>query len=259
MSAKLPVPVSQDRAGWPKISVIIPAFNEEAYIGRTIESLRAAAAHFESLGGPAVELLVVDNASTDDTATVAARLGARVVSEGEHNISKVRNAGARAAAHEILVFIDADTLVPRELFVRIAGAMREGACEGGAVDVAFRPERLAVRMYLAFCRVVGAIAGMAMGACQFCRRDVFDALGGYDERIYMAEDVDFMWRLRAAARRRGSMTHFIRDLQVIASSRRFDRWPLWRTVIMTHPLVILAFHRRKSAWRGWYERTEAPR
>lgn len=251
--------MSGDRTGWPNISVIIPAFNEEAYIARTIECLRAAGAYFESLGGSAVELLVVDNASTDSTANLVITLGVRVIRESEHNVSKVRNTGARAATHEVLVFLDADTLVPRELLVAIAGVMREGVCEGGAVDVTFRPAGLAVRMHLLLWRLLGVVAGMAMGACQFCRRDVFDALGGYDETLYMGEDVDFVWRLRAAGRRRGRTTCFVRDVHVIASSRRFDQWPLWRTLVMTNPLVVLALRRRQKAWRGWYDGTATPR
>src|SRR5262245_61274581 len=114
-----PLQTSQSRTEKPGISVVIPAFNEEAYIERTIESLRAATTYLESLGGSTVELLVVDNASTDATATLATRLGVRVVDEREHNVSKVRNTGARAAMYDVLVFIDADTLVPRELFDRI--------------------------------------------------------------------------------------------------------------------------------------------
>ena len=98
---------------------------------------------------------------------------------------------------------------------------------------------------------------MAQGACQFCRRDVFAELGGYDETMYMGEDVDFFWRLRALARRRGSMTCIIRDLPVVPSARRFNTWPLWRTLALTNPLLVLTLRRRRSAWAGWYDR--APR
>jgi GT2 family glycosyltransferase len=98
---------------------------------------------------------------------------------------------------------------------------------------------------------------MAQGATQFCRKDVFLALGGYDETLYMGEDVDLHWRLKGlAARRRGSVS-FIEDLRVKPSTRRFDRWGLWRTLVWTNPLFILLFRRRKAAWRGWYD--EAPR
>lgn len=244
---------------WPSITVVIPAFNEERHIGQTIEHLRAAEERFRSRTRSAVQILVVDNNSSDRTAAVVRELGVTVVHESEHNIARVRNTGARRADHELLVFLDADTLVPPGLLFCIAERMREATCVGGAVDAAHRPKRLVVRAYLGLWRAVGMLGGMAMGACQFCRRDVFAAVGGYDETLYMGEDVDFFWRLRAAARRRGLMTCFVRDLQVVPSSRRFDRWPLWRTLLLTNPLLILALRRRRAAWSGWYDEGAAPR
>jgi GT2 family glycosyltransferase len=98
---------------------------------------------------------------------------------------------------------------------------------------------------------------MAQGACQFCRRNVFLELGGFDETQYMGEDVDFYWRLKRLARQRGLRTSFIRELQVIPSPRRFDRWPVWRCLVWTNPFLTLALRHRKAAWRGWYG--EAPR
>ena len=241
------------------ISVVIPAFNEEAYIASTLESVHDARAYYEGLGGTGVDVVVVDNDSSDATAAIAASLGDRVVQESVHNIARVRNTGARAAIHSVLVFLDADTLMPKELLLRIAHVMRDSDCAGGAVDVVFRPRRRVVRGYVAFWRLVARLSGMALGACQFCRREAFDALGGYDETIFMGEDVDFVWRLRAAARRNGGEICFIRDLRVVASSRRFDQWPLWRTLLMTHPLLVFPFGRRARVWRAWYDRASVPR
>jgi len=69
--------------------------------------------------------------------------------------------------------------------------------------------------------------------------------------------VDFYWRMGWAVRREGRTVAYVSEVQVAPSSRRFDRWPLWRTLVWTNPLVITLFRRRKSAWRGWYE--DAPR
>lgn len=244
---------------WPSLSVVIPAFNEERYLTRTIEHLRAAEAFLQSHTDAALQILVVDNNSTDRTAQLARDLGLAVVRESEHNIGKVRNTGARAALYDVLVFLDADTLVPRELLLRIAQLMRGAQCAGGAVKVAFRPRRLAVRAYLDFMWFVGRLAGMELGACQFCERGMFTSLGGYDEKIYMGEDVDFVWRLRAAARLRGFTTSVIRDMQVVSSSRRFDTWSLWRILLTTNPALVFGLRRRKSVWRGWYDESVAPR
>jgi glycosyltransferase involved in cell wall biosynthesis len=237
----------------PSVSVVVPAFNEERCIAETLDGLRAAGELLRAHADAPVQILLVDNASTDRTAAIARDRGVTVISEAEHNIAKVRNAGARAAEHDVLVFVDADTLVPRHTLLRIGQVMSNAACLGGAVDNTYDAQRAIIRVYLSFWRLVGVLGGMAQGACQFCRRDAFAELGGYDESLYMGEDVDFFWRLRAAARRRRLQTCFIRDLQVATSARRFDTWPLWRTVVLTNPIVALALRRRRSPWAGWYE------
>jgi hypothetical protein len=94
---------------------------------------------------------------------------------------------------------------------------------------------------------------MAQGATQFCLRDTFTALGGYDESLFMGEDVDFYARMRRHARHVGGSVRFIDDLKVMPSCRRFDRWALWRTLIWTNPLVIAPLRRARSMWRGWYD------
>jgi len=92
---------------------------------------------------------------------------------------------------------------------------------------------------------------MAISATQFCRRDIFDELAGYDETIFMGEDLDFFWRLQKLARRRGLRVAIIRDVTVCPSSRRFDQWPLWRILVWTNPFFLLALRRRRMAWTGW--------
>jgi len=97
------------------ISVIVPAFNEERCLPATLDAIDRSAALLESCAGVRAERIVVDNGSTDRTASVARSLGARVIAESQHNIARVRNCGAAAALGNVLVFVDADTLVPEEL------------------------------------------------------------------------------------------------------------------------------------------------
>jgi glycosyltransferase involved in cell wall biosynthesis len=241
----------------PSISVIVPAFDEERCIAETLDHLRAAGELLRAHTDTPVQILLVDNASTDRTAAIARNRGVTVIGETEHNIAKVRNAGARAAEHDVLVFVDADTLVPSHTLLRIGQVMANSACLGGAVDNAYDARRPVIRAYLKFWRIVGILGGMAQGACQFCGREAFAKLGGYDETLYMGEDVDFFWRLRAAARKRGLQTCFIRDLRVSTSARRFDTWPLWRTLVLTNPVVAFGLRRRRFPWAGWYN--EPPR
>src|SRR5215469_7406934 len=183
------------------LSVIIPAFNEERYLPRTLSCLNQA---INGLGEHAdchVEVVLVDNASTDRTAEIAASFGARIVSTPDHNIARVRNLGAGAASGELLVFLDADTLIPRELLSRILEVMDDATCLGGAVDIDYRPARALMRAYVGVWRAIGLALRMAQGATQFCRREAFAALNGYDDTLYMGEDCDFYWRLRRLAKR----------------------------------------------------------
>lgn len=231
-----------------KISIVIPAFNEERYLPATFDHLSSAMGECEE----SIEIIVVDNDSTDATSAVARSRSAVVVSESFHNLSRVRNVGAAAAAGEVLVFLDADTLVPKHFLKRIAEVMSAADCLGGAADIRHMPKTALLRTYLQVWRCIGKVLGMAQGTGQFCRRDVFMAVGGYDESLFMGEDVDFFWRLRRYARHHRSRLELLKDVEVIPSPRRFDRWPLWRILLYTNPIFIGLFRKTHSAWRGWY-------
>lgn len=239
------------------ISVVIPAFNEAAYLGETLSHLLRAKAHLQGVLNLPAEIVVVDNDSDDSTSDIARKLGVTVVRETLHSVARVRNYGAKVSRGEVLVFVDADTIVPDELLVRIAREMSDAACFGGAVDPDYRPKKLIVSVYLKLWRVVGNLMGIAQGATQFCRRDQFFKLNGYDETLFMGEDVQFFSRLKQAARQQRGRVVLINDLRVVPSTRRFDQWRLWRTLVWTNPLFILLFQRNRAWWNGWYR--TAPR
>src|SRR5688572_9780317 len=109
------------------ISVIIPAWNEERFIGCTLAAVRAAADQLQESS----EIIVVDDDSTDRTSEIARRFGARVIHVRKHQISAVRNAGARAARGSRLIFIDADTRPTRAAVNAAIKALDGGAVGGG--------------------------------------------------------------------------------------------------------------------------------
>ncbi|MCY4510840.1 MAG: glycosyltransferase [Acidobacteria bacterium] len=235
-----------------RITIVVPAFNEEAYLTPTLESIRAAADEARASSGVDVDVIVVDNASADGTAALARDLGATVVHEPVQGISRARNAGARRAAGDVLVFFDADVVVPRAVLAAICAAMRDPTCVGGGVDVDYRPRRSFVRLYLRLWWFLARAVGMVQGAAQFCRQDAFAEVGGYDESVWMGEDVEFHWGLRKLAGRTGRNVRFLREPRVTPSCRRFDKWPVWKILVWTNPVVIGLFRRRKAVWRGWY-------
>jgi glycosyltransferase involved in cell wall biosynthesis len=241
------------RSGPGGISVAIPAYNEEKYLPATLASLIRAGEFFAAKEGRSIEILVVDNDSTDQTAHIASALGAHVIQEAEHNIAKVRNTGAKAVSGEVIVFVDADTLVPESFVWRIHQVMADPASLGGAVDTDYRPAHFHLEAYLWLWRLLGRATGMAQGAAQFYRREDFFTLGGFDERLFMGEDVELFWRLKKLAKRTNGRVMVIDDIQVVPSCRRYDQWPFWRTLVWTNPLLAALYKRRQTVWRGWHK------
>ena len=236
------------------LTVIVPAFNEADYLPATLDAIEVASEHLHARCGAEVETIVVDNNSTDETAAIASSRGAAVVHEPVQGIARARNAGARHAQGDVLVFVDADVLVPPDLLEAIHEAMSDPACVGGGVDVEYRPRQRVMRFYLGAWRSLARRMRLVQGATQFCRRDAFEQAGGYDEQAWIGEDVDFYRSMERLARSTGGTVRFIEQPRVQASSRRFDEWPLWKTLLWTNPLFIALFRRRKAFWAGWYRR-----
>src|SRR5579884_1648896 len=111
------------------VSFIIPAHNEELWLGKCLGSIRAS---MERVNEP-YELIVVDDASTDSTHRIAQESGARTIQVAYRKISAVRNAGKRISRGEVLFFVDADTQVNERVVNAALAAIRAGAVGGGCV------------------------------------------------------------------------------------------------------------------------------
>lgn len=233
-----------------RLSIIIPAYNEEKLLPETLQRINPA---MEPLAGEC-ELIVVDNDSTDSTREIAESFGEKVVTESVKNIGAIRNTGADQAQGEVLVFFDADTFIPENLLTVIDEKMRDAKCFGGAVDVDYGNfERRWLRFIKSAWKFWGSIFNMKQGAAQFCRKKVFEAIGGYDENIYLGEDIEFYWRLTEYAKQNGGSLSFIEEPKVITSTRRFDKMSLWETMVLTHPIYILLNWKRSKPWGKWYD------
>jgi glycosyltransferase involved in cell wall biosynthesis len=224
----------------PAISLVIPARNEEAFLPRLLDSVELARRRFR-LGAVAVEVIVADNRSTDATARLARERGCRVVTAEPRCIAAVRNAGARAAAGEMLAFVDADSLVHPETFNAVERALAGGRIAAGATGVRldrWSPGILAAYLLLVPCAILLRLdTGLV-----FCRRRDFLAVGGYNERRLFGEDVQFLWDLRRLGRRRGQRLARLRRVKAVASTRKFDRWGEWhyfRLIWRLLPVMLL--------------------
>jgi glycosyltransferase involved in cell wall biosynthesis len=167
------------------ISFVLPAHNEARLLGATLAALHRAA---RTLHLP-YEVLVVDDASTDATAQVAQDGGARVLHVEHRHIAATRNAGARATQGEWLVFVDADTQVNPEVLQAAVRELRSGAAGGGAAVRLQGPTRWHEGMGVSLFVWIFRLTRIAPGCFIFCRREAFEAAGGFDEAYYAAEDI----------------------------------------------------------------------
>jgi glycosyltransferase involved in cell wall biosynthesis len=167
------------------LSFIVPAYNEESGLGATLDAIRQAAA---ATGEP-YEVIVVDDASTDQTSAVAASRGATIVRVAHRQIAAARNAGARAATGDLLFFVDADTTVSAEILRSAIAAIRDGAVGGGAPVAFDGPVPLYVRLLLRLLIVSFRMSRLAAGCFVFCTRKAFLTVGGFNEAYYCAEEV----------------------------------------------------------------------
>ena len=155
-----------------KLSIVVPAFNEERLIAATLEHLNAAIEVFRRHGGSG-ELIVCDNNSTDRTAEVARAAGATVVFEPVNQIARARNAGARAASGEWLLFVDADSSPDPELFEDVLAVIESGRYVGGGCTVAIAGASPAVRVWASGWNALSRMARWAAGAFLFCEASAF--------------------------------------------------------------------------------------
>jgi glycosyltransferase involved in cell wall biosynthesis len=226
----------------PRISVIIPAYNEEKYLPRLLAGVAAARARYRQ-GAEAVEVIVADNASTDATSEVASTRGCRVVPVAKRVIAAARNAGAREARGEIFAFVDADFQIHPETFNAIEASLAEGKAVVGATGVKMERRSLGIGVSYALLAPLAILLGMDTGVV-YCRRGDFEAVGGYNEARLVAEDVQLLRDLKRLGRGRGQKFERLSGVKAIASTRKFDRFGDWHYVTGMLPLAYAALFSR---------------
>jgi glycosyltransferase involved in cell wall biosynthesis len=213
------------------VSVIIPAYNEAKLIEACVGSVRAAiAAATHERGADAVRwrVIVVDNNSTDETARLAREAGADVVVfEPINQIARARNAGATAAMERVgaasshwLVFVDADSRVGPGLLADMLDEVARGTCVAGSAFVRFDPPDTPLRKLEPFLDWTMRLTKLLAGAFMFCRADAFTEIGGYDQRLFAAEDAKVGSDLRRWGKRHGLRMAILQRHAVITSARK---------------------------------------
>ncbi len=209
----------------PRISLIIPAYNEGRFIGRCLESVEKAK---ECYGEPSlIETIVVNNCSTDDTERIALDYKAKVVLEEKRQIALIRNKGASIADGHIVGFLDADSLVTSNIFAIIDETMSLGKYIGGGTDV--RLERNSFGIFFTYCitKIPARWLLGIMGGLLFTEKKNFEEIGGFDQSLYCAEDSKFALDLKRYGRQKGKEFKVITEAYVITSARTFDKFGDW--------------------------------
>jgi glycosyltransferase involved in cell wall biosynthesis len=238
-----------------RLSLVIPAYNEAALLPRLLDTVDVARGQFSG-GVDAVEVIVADNGSTDDTAAIAIARGCRVATVSKRMIGASRNGGASLATAPIVCFVDADMQIHPDTFGAIVTALADPRIVGGATRITM--ERWSSGIVYAYASLVPIAwaTGFDTGVV-FCRRADFETIGGYDEDRHFAEDIDFLRKLRRLGRARGARLVRLKGVKAIASARKFDRFGDWHYFWMMPRLVLGTFNARASkhpvARRYWYD------
>jgi glycosyltransferase involved in cell wall biosynthesis len=230
-----------------KLSVVVPAFNEERLLDDTLQSIRAAA--------PEAELIVCDNNSTDRTADVARAAGATVVFEPHNQISRARNRGAAAASGDWLVFVDADSTVSPGLFRDLEAAIAGGDALAGGSTIVPDSSSAGYRFSIRAWNRISRLTKWAAGSFIFVERRVFEEIGGFSQELYASEELDLFTRLKAAAKARGRRI-VILDRHPIRTSDRKVHLYGWKALFKAAGRFLLSPRkalRSRETCHPWYD------
>lgn len=209
----------------PTVSVIIPVRNGEATIGDCLTSVLAT-----DYPADRREVVVVDNASRDSTATAAARFPVRLVREPRPGVAHARNRGIAESSGEIVVFIDCDNVATTRWLAELVRPFADPKVGGVAGEVLPYPPRTRSERHMARKRarrqkdaMESEPPFMATGNAAF-RREVFEAVGLFDPFFVTGEDKDLCWRLAARSQLR---LHYAPRALVLGGDRA-TAWGLFR-------------------------------
>jgi glycosyltransferase involved in cell wall biosynthesis len=229
------------------ISVVIPARNEARFVLAAVDSALA-----QAYEGP-VECIVADNGSTDGSADLVRRRAAtgggrlKLIEEPRTGVSRAKNAGARAASGDVLIFLDADSRMAPGLARAVAVAYAAGSPVGSIrvlADGGSWVDRAFFRM-MEFGKVRLGIRAQML----YCVAKLFHELNGFDEELLLGEDVDFLSRAAAHLRseRLPPVTH-VTTGEILTSTRRLAKNHHLGMVLMfaRWTLAFLSIGRRRA-------------
>ncbi len=197
-----------------RFSVVVSALDGQADLGRSLRAIGRAAQAIRT----DAEVVVAVPDGDGPLARVAASMGATVVTVRRPSVAVARNAGAAIATGQILVTIDADRVMSPVTFAEIERLLATGCYVGGGAMQQTERHTLAIDVAMVVSRLTSYFNGLG-GGMYWCRRDDFEAIGGFDERVTTVDDLDFARRLRNHGMRTGRKFVNLRQARVTTSCR----------------------------------------
>jgi glycosyltransferase involved in cell wall biosynthesis len=237
-----------------KISIVVPAFNEQKLIGATLRSIGEALASFTRRGWE-TEVIVCDNNSTDATAELARAAEAMVVFEPVNQIARARNTGAAAATGNWLVFVDADSRPTPALFAEVAEQIASGRCLAGGCTVRLDERHFVADFGTGLWNVISRVFKWAAGSFIFCEADAFRKVGGFSAELFASEELDLSKRLKKLARVSRKKMVILHNNPLLTSARKvrlYSRMDLARflTKAFLRPRATVM---SRDACSPWYD------
>ncbi len=203
------------------VSVVVPAHNEEKYVKRCIDSIRASANKFKGN----VEIIIVCNRCTDKTEQIALENGAVVVHNEERCIAKVRNSGIKAARGKVIITIDCDNRMTKGTISEIYHLLKSGKYIGGGAPIRFERYSFPLWCNDLLCRFLFGITGLYSGIF-WATKETFIAIGGFVDKKAM-EDVATAKVLKKYGKSKGKKYTTLRKNYLINSTRKYDDLGDW--------------------------------
>jgi glycosyltransferase involved in cell wall biosynthesis len=236
-----------------KISIIVPAFNEEKLLGASLARMQAAMVAFQQRGWE-TELIVCNNNSTDRTGEIALAAGAKVVFEPFNQIARARNTGAAAATGAWLVFVDADSHPSAELFADVAEQILSGRCLAGGATMRLDEKLLVAGLIAWLWNYASRMGRWLAGSFIFVETAAFRKLGGFSNEMFAGEELELSQRLKKHARATGRRVVVLHRHPLVTSARKLRLYTLWDYAKL---LVRVTWNRRTLTRREdctiWYD------
>jgi glycosyltransferase involved in cell wall biosynthesis len=256
--------VSTSEARYPLVSVIVPCYNAAEFLEEALRSVLAQS-YFE------VEVLVVDDGSTDNSAEIARRFPVRYIRQENRGLSEARNAGIRESKGSYLVFLDADDrLKPRAietgldaLALRPDCALTVGDHVFIASDSSYLADSTKERHLHSHYEALLRSNFIEMISSVLFRRSIFDEVGGFDATLRVAEDYELYLRIArgwpicchpvivAEYRMHGTNTSRDSELMLTTTLRVLKSQARY---LDNEPGRLIAFHQGVRSWRKQYGR-----